>query len=196
MKNANHIPTNGNCKKVRDITNNIRYGSFTEVAMKKGVTIASVSLAVKNGTLCKGCRLVLESELHKNPDLLCDQLAKANAREAKAYEKLSKMHELESEMAEFRKWKAEQEAARKAEEARLEKERKEKERVKKLVDTARSKVAKCGERVDKHKANIDAEELKLMQAEQDLMQAEIELEALLDQFGLDCIDFENGKEVI
>ena len=27
---ANHIPCNGNCKKIRDITNNIKYGSMTE----------------------------------------------------------------------------------------------------------------------------------------------------------------------
>lgn len=168
MKNTN-IPTNGNCKAVRDITNNIKYGSMTEVAMKMGVNIASVSYAVGHKGLCKGCRLVLESELYKNSDLLCEEIAKANAREAKANDRTNKVkaklaaaHELESEIAEFRRWKAEQEAKRKAEEER------------------QRKIAKAKEKVEKYKAQYQRLNAKLKAIEEKWCVAEDELDHLLD----------------
>lgn len=123
--NTNHIPTNGNCKRVRDITINKTYGSFTEAALVNGVSLQAISQAVNKKSLCNGHRFVLESELYKSHDLLCEESAKANAREAKAHERASraeaKVAEMEAELSEYRQWKAEQEAARKAEEKKQEK---------------------------------------------------------------------------
>ena len=180
--NMNRIPTNGNRKSVRDITNNIRYGSFTEAAMAKGVAIASVSYAVNKGKMCKGCRLVLESELYKNSDLLCEEIAKANAREAKANErakaKLAKMHELEAKAAAYDRLMAEQEAARKAEEERLETERKAEEK-------RQAKIAKLTGKISRLNRLLDRTEAKMNKMYNERTKFEMELEELLD----------NGKEV-
>jgi hypothetical protein len=182
---ANEIkfPTNGNCKRVKDITTGKEYGSITETAIILGVTGQAVSAAIKNEGWCKGHRLILVKDLHDNIDTLCEESAKANARADRAEAKIS---EMETEMAEYRKWKAEQEAkrkaeeeVRKAEEARLERERKEEEKRQKLIAQKKNKIAQYEAEVERRKA-------KLAYAEQKLMCAEIELEALMD----------NGKEVV
>lgn len=159
---ANHIPTNGNCKGVRDITNDIHYDSMTVAAMAKGVRLSSLSYAVKHETPCKGSYFVLESELYKSGDKLCAENAKANRRAAKANARANKAEarvaEMESELAEFRKWKAEQEAIRKAEEERLERERKEEEK-------RQAKVIKLEDKIERLETLIDRkrnEEQKLV----------------------------------
>lgn len=113
--NENNFPTNGNCKRVRDLTTGKEYGSITETAITIGVTYQAVSMAIKNEGLCKGHRLILVKDLHDNIDILCEENAKANRRAAKAEAKIAKM---ETEMAEYRKWKAEQERVRKEEETK------------------------------------------------------------------------------
>lgn len=189
MKNATETKINGNCKGVRDITNNVYYPSMTVAAAAKGVKQSSISYAVKNGTLCKGCHLVLENELYKSGEKICEETAKANVRAAKERERADRyeaqLKANEVEMAEFRQWKAEQEAKRKAEEkaakeeaARLEKERKAEEKRQAMIVAAQNKIARYNNKIEKH--NELGKSL-----EQKLMQAEMELEALMD----------NGKEV-
>lgn len=164
--NEINFPTNGNCKKVKDLTTGKEYGSITETAIIIGVTAQAVSNAIKNEGWCKGHRLMLLKELHDNIDVICDESAKANARadRAEAREKA-----LLEEMAEFRKWKAEKEA----EERRLEEERKAKEAHDKAI-------AKAQEKVSKYEAMRERKAEQLKSVEDKLMQAEIELEALLD----------------
>lgn len=192
MKNANmkkEFPTNRNCKKVVDITNNIEYGSMTEAAAKANVTLNAMSIAIRNKRPCKGIMYVLAKELHENIDTVREESAKANVRAAKERERADRyeaqLKANEVEMAEFRQWKAEQEAKRKAEEkaakeeaARLEKERKAEEKRQALIVAAQNKIASYNNKIEKH--NELGKSL-----EQKLMQAEMELEALMD----------NGKEV-
>jgi predicted RNase H-like nuclease (RuvC/YqgF family) len=185
--NMTRIPTNGNCKKVRDITNNISYGSMTETAIAKGVSPQAVSMAVHKGTLCNGCILVLESELHKSTDRLCDQIAKANVRAAKANEratkaeeKLSNYHITKSEMEEFRKWKAEQKAKAEAEAKRLEAERKAEEADRKRKEELAKKISKAKDKVARCEADHERHKAKEQQSANRLMKAQMELEALLD----------------
>lgn len=190
MNKANETHVNGNSKGVRDITNNIYYPSMTLAAMAKNVRLSSLSYAVKHETPCKGSHFILESELYKNGDKLCEENAKANARAEKANVRANQAEAREKalldEMAEFHQWKAEQEAKRKAEEkarkeeeARLERERKEEEKRQKLIAQKKEKIAQFEAEVERRKA-------KLNYMEQKLMCAEIELEALMD----------NGKEVV
>lgn len=167
MTNTNNIPTNGNCKAVRDITNNIKYGSVTEAARANGVTIPTMSQAINNKHLCNGKSFRFEKDLHENTDELCAENAKANARAVRAEARVA---EMESEMAEFRKWQAEQERIRKQQEA----ERKAKEELEKAI-------AKMNEKVTMYQAEVERRKAKLNVAEQKLMCAEIELEALLDR---------------
>jgi hypothetical protein len=173
---ANEIKVNGNCKGVRDITNDIHYDSVKDAAKANGVANSTMSVAINRGYVCNGNQFVFEKDLHKSGDKLCAENAKANARADKAEAKLS---EMETEMAEFRQWKAEQEAKRKAEEERLERERKEEEKRQKLIAQKKEKIAQYEAEVERRKA-------KLAYMEQKLMCAEIELEALMD----------NGKEVL
>lgn len=163
---ANHIPCNGNCKKLRDITNNIKYGSMTEAAKANGVSIQAVSTAVANGTPCNGVLLVLESELHKNTDKLCEQAAKANAREAKANERLALQ---EAELAEFRLWKAEREA-----------EAKRQEELRKAKEKHEAKIAKAKEKTDRLALKLANYTAKVNSVAAELMAAEIELEELME----------------
>lgn len=164
---ANHIPCNGNCKKIRDITNNIKYGSMTEAAKANNVTLSAISLAVRDGTPCNGALFVLESELHKHSDKLCEQTAKANARAAKANERLALQ---ESEMAEFRLWKAEREAEAKRQEELC----KAKEKRERKIAELKAKVNHQQEVVDNANARAATETNKLMALE-------MELEALMDE---------------
>jgi hypothetical protein len=187
MKKANEInfPTNGNCKKVKDLTTGKEYGSITETAIVIEVTAQAVSNAIKNKTLCKGHRFILVKDLHDNIEVLCEESAKANARADKAIVRATKaeakLSEMEAEMAEFRKWKAYQEAkrraeekARKEEEARLERERKEEEKRQKLIEKAQANVDRWEKKLRSH--NALGKDL-----EQKLMKAEMELEALMDK---------------
>lgn len=188
MKNtmkANEIKVNGNCKGVKDITNNIDYNSVKEAALANGVRNSTMSVAINRGYLCNGSRFMFQKDLHENTDKLCAENAKANARAAKAEAKLSEMEELRAKANAYDKLMAEQEAKRKAEEkarkeeeARLERERKEEEKRQKLIAQKKDKIAQYEAEVERRKA-------KLAYAEQKLMCAEIELEALMD----------NGKEV-
>lgn len=160
MTNTN-IPTNGNCKAVRDITNNIRYGSMTEAAMANGVRLSSMSYAISHGGLCNGNHFVLESELYKSGDVLCAENAKANVRAAKANERAKKAEAqlvaMEDEMAEFRKWKAEREAKRKAEEQH-----------KRAVEKAEAKVAKYEDECEKLNAKCKVAADNLTKAKMEL----------------------------
>ena len=189
MKNTNEIKVNGNCKGVKDITNNIDYNSVKEAAKANNVANSTMSVAIREGYLCNGNRFKFQKDLHKCGDELCAENAKANVRAAKekarADKAEAKLSEMETEMAEYRKWKAEQEAKRKAEEkarkeeeARLERERKEEEKRQKLIAKAQEKVSRWEKKLRSH--NALGKDL-----EQKLMCAEIELEALMD----------NGKEV-
>lgn len=164
---ANETKINGNCKGVRDITNNVHYDSMTIAAAAKGVRLSSLSYAVKYETPCKGSHFVLESELYKRGDKLCEENAKANVRAAKANERAdkaeAKLSEMEAELAEYRKWKAEQEAKREAE-----------EKHKMDIEKAKEKVARRTEICERIAA-------QLTNAEKRKMEAEIELEALMDK---------------
>lgn len=171
MKNTNEIKVNGNCKGVKDITNNIDYGSVKEAAKANGVAASTMSVAINRGYLCNGNRFKFKKDLHECGDELCAENAKANARAVRAEAKLS---EMETEMAEYRKWKAEQETKRKAEEYA----RKEEEKRQKMIAQKKDKIAQYEAEVERRKA-------KLVYAEQKLMCAEIELEALMN----------DGKEV-
>lgn len=176
--NNTNFPTNGNCKRVRDITTGKKYGSITEAAIVIGVSSQAVSNSVKKNGWCKGHKLILEKDLHDSIDVLCEENAKANRRATKEMERAdkaeAKIAEMESEMTEFRKWKAEQEAKRLAEERRLEAERLAKEKWLEKKAKAEAKLARRTE-ICEHLA------AKLANAEKRKMQAEIELEALLDR---------------
>ena len=159
-----NAPTNGNCKAVRDITNNIRYSSMTEAAMANGVRLSSMSYAISHDGLCNGNHFVLESELYKSGDKLCAENAKANARATKANERAKKAEAqivaMEDEMAEFRQWKAEKEAKRKAEEEH------------------NKAVAKAEEKVTKWNTECERREARLKVAMDNLTIAKRELAAL------------------
>lgn len=172
--NENEFPTNGNCKRVRNITNNIDYGSVTEAAKKNDVSISVMSTAINKGYLCKGSRFMFVEELHKNTDKLCEENAKANARAAKAEARLSNMADVLAKAKAYDKLMAEQEAKRKAEEKRLEMERKAKEKHEKAI-------AKANDKVDRYEAEYARRKAKLKLVEDKLMAAQIELEALLDK---------------
>ena len=166
MKNTNkanetNFPTNGNCKRVKDLTTGKEYGSITETAITLGVTGQAVSTAIKKETLCKGHRLVLVKDLHDSIEVICEESAKANARANRAEAKLS---EIETEMAEFRKWKAEQEAKRKAEE----KMRKEEEKRQALISKAKEKIAKYTTDREKVSTQLQKIDDKLLMAETEL----------------------------
>lgn len=148
--NMNRIPTNGNCKAVRDITNNKRYGSITEAAMANGVSLQAVSVAISKGKLCNGNVFMLEKDLHKCTDVLCEQIAKANARAVKA-------EATETEMAEFRQWKAEREMARKA-----------KEEYEAAITKANAKVARRREICERLEGKLQMATARLMEAESEL----------------------------
>lgn len=163
MNKANETRINGNCKAVRDITNNIRYNSVMEAAKANGVSSATMSVAINRKYVCNGYRFMFEKELHENTDELCAQLAKANMRVAKATA-------TREEMAEFYQWKAEREAEAKRQEAI----RKAKEDHAKAITKAREKATRIEAEVERRKAR-----LKL--AEDKLMAAQIELEALMDE---------------
>lgn len=186
---ANEIKVNGNCKGVRDITNDIHYDSVKDAAKANGVANSTMSVAINRGYTCNGNQFVFEKDLHKSGDKLCAENAKANARvfkeKTRADKAEAKLSEMETEMAEFRQWKADQEAKRKAEEkarkeeeARLERERKEEEKRQKMI-------AKAQEKVDRWEKKLRSHNALGKDLEQKLMKAEIELEALMD----------NGKEV-
>ena len=173
-----NFPTNGNCKRVRDITNNIPYGSITEAAIKNSVTIQAMSKAIRDERLCNGSLFMLEVDLEKNKDKLCEQAAKANARAAKAEARLSGMEDIIAKAKAYDKLMAEQERARKEEEARLEKERKAEEKRQAKITKLETKIERYGElisRVEKKREKLWAKQ----------MDAIIELEALKN----------NGKEV-
>lgn len=173
---ANEIqfPTNGNCKKVRDITNNIDYGSVTEAAKKNNVSLPVMSTAIRKGYLCKGSRFMFVEDLHKNTDKLCEENAKANARAAKAEARLSDMADVIAKAKAYDKLMAEQEAKRKAEEARLEKIRKAEER-------RRTKIAKLEAEVEKRNVAVDKAYDKWQKENAKLIEAERKLEDLLDK---------------
>lgn len=212
MKNTNNtikaneikFPTNGNCKKVKDLTTGKEYGSITETAIILGVTGQAVSSAIEKKGYCKGHRLILLKDLHDNIEDICAESAKANARadkaieramkaearEVKAKEKLSSMEEIIAKAKAYDQMMAEKERERKEEEARIEKERKEEEakrererreavRQQMLLEKAQAKVDRWNKKLNKH--NALGRDL-----EQKLMKAEMELEALMD----------NGKEVV
>lgn len=169
---ANEIKANGNCKGVKDITNNIDYSSVKEAAKANGVATSTMSVAINRGYLCNGNRFKFQKDLHKCGDELCAENAKANARADKAEAKLS---EMETEMAEFRKWKAEQEAKRKAEEKARKEEEKRQERIAKLT-----------KRIEWIGTLIEKTEEKRNELHNERTKFEIELEALID----------DGKEVL
>ena len=177
---ANEIkfPTNGNCKAVRDITNDIKYGSVTEAAIANGVSLQAMSAAIRNGNLCNGNRLMFEKDLHSNTDKLCEENAKANARAAKAEAKLSEMEELRAKAKAYDKLMAEQEKARKEEEARLERERKAEEK-------RQAEITKLENKIERLETLIDRERDKTQKLVDKRNKALAELKALMD----------NGKEV-
>ena len=180
IQKANEIqfPHNGNCKKVRDITNNISYGSVTEAAKKNGVSLPAMSVAIRNGYLCNGFHFMFEEELHKNTDVLCAENAKANARADRAEAKVA---EMESEMAEFHQWKMEQEAKRKAEEEARRKEEARLERERKAEEKRKAKIAKLEAEVERRSKNTDKLYDKWQKENALLIKAERELEDLLDK---------------
>ena len=158
---VNEIKFNGNCKGVRDITNDIHYESLTVAAVAKGVKISSVSYAAKHGTPCKGSYFVLESELYKSGDKLCAENAKANRRAdkatARAIKAEAKVAAMETEMAEYRKWKVEQEKKAKAiSQAELE--------VLKYEKKCQSAEAQC----TYFQAQLDKNTVKLLKAQEKL----------------------------
>ena len=167
-QNTNEInfPTSGHCKKVKDIINNIDYGSVTEAAFRNNVKPSTMSVAIERGYRCNGSFFMFEKDLHKNPDKLCAETAREKVRADRAEAKLKALDE---EMAEYRKWKAEKEA----EERRLEAEHKAKEEHKKAIAKAKEKVAK-------YEAMRERKAEQLKSIDDKLMAAEIELEALLD----------------
>ena len=172
--NENEFPTNGNCKKVRNITNNTDYGSVTEAAKRNNVSISVMSTAINKGYLCNGYRFMFVEELHKNTDKLCEENAKANERAAKAEARLSDMADVIAKAKAYDKLMAEQEAKRKAEEKRLEMERKAKEEHEKAIAKAKDKAAR-------YEAEFERRKEKLNLCGDKLMAAQIELEALLDK---------------
>jgi septal ring factor EnvC (AmiA/AmiB activator) len=174
---ANEIKVNGNCKGVKDITNNIDYNSVKEAALANGVRNSTMSVAINRGYLCNGSRFMFQKDLYNNTDKLCAENAKANARAAKAEAKLSEMEELRAKANAYDHLMAEQEAKRKAEEARLEKERKEEEK-------RQAKVTKLEDKIERLETLIDRkrnEEQKLVAKRNKALE---ELKAL-----------DNGKEV-
>ena len=177
--NTNEIkfPTNGNCKKVRDITNNISYGSVTEAAKKNGVSLPVMSVAIRKGYLCKGSHFMFEEDLHKNTDVLCAENAKANARAVKAEARVTKM---EAEMAEFHQWKVEQEAKRKAEEKARREEEARLAKIRKEEEKRKAKIAKLEAEIERRSKRTDNLYDKWQKENELLIQAERELEDLLD----------------
>ena len=191
MKNTNNtiieatateikFPTNGNCKRVKNLTTGAEYGSITETAIVLETTMQAVSHAIINKHLCKGNKLILLKDLHDSIDEVCDEAAKANRRAAKAYaraekearraDKLAtKMTSMEEEMAEFRAWKAEQEEKRKAEEAK----RKEEEKRQALIAKKREQISKYEDMRKRKMEQVNSIDNKIMQVE-------MELEALID----------------
>ena len=164
---ANEIKStiNGNCKAVRDITNDIKYNSVMEAAKANGVKNSTMSVAINRGYVCNGNQFMFEKDLHESTDKLCEQLAKANARVAIAENKLSEMDEIRAKAKEYDKLMAEQEAIRKAEEKH------------------QLAVAKAEQKVAQRTEICKQIEAKLQRAVARLMEAEKELNAL------------NGKEV-
>lgn len=178
--NENQFPTNGNCKKVKDLTTGKEYGSITETAIVIEVTAQAVSSAIKNKTLCKGHRLVLVKDLHDNIEVLCEESAKANARAEKAIAravnaeaKLSEMEELRAKAKAYDKLMADQEAKRKAERARIEKERKEEEK-------RQAKITKLEDKIERLETRIDEERAKTQNLVTKRNKALDELKALMD----------------
>ena len=157
--NENNFPTNGNCKKVKDLTTGKEYGSITETAITIGVTQGAVSYAIKNGGWCKGHHIMLLTDLHDNIEVICEESAKANARAAKetarANKAEAKVAELESEMAEYRKWKVEQEAKRKAEEKARKEEEERLERERKEEEKRQAKITKLEDKIERLETLID-----------------------------------------
>lgn len=164
---ANEIKVNGNCKGVKDITNNIDYKSVTAAAIANGVKCSTMSVAIREGYLCNGSRFKFQKDLHECGDELCAENAKANARAVRAEAKVA---EMEAEMAEYRLWKAEQEAKRKAEEAARKEEEKRQEKIAKLT-----KKIECYDRL------IDKAEAQKNRLYNERVELEVELEALLDR---------------
>ena len=159
-----NFPTNGNCKRVKDLTTGKEYGSITETAITLKVTGQAVSSAIRNNSYCKGHKLMLVKDLHDNIEALCEENAKANKR-ADKYE--AKLKSMEEEMAEYRLWKAEREAEAK----RIEAERKAKEDHEKAIAKAKAKI-------EMYTAECERREAKLQLAVGKLMAAEMELKAL------------------
>lgn len=176
---ANEIkfPTNGNCKKVKDLTTGKEYGSITETAIVIGVTSQAVSNAIQSKSLCKGHRLILVKDLHDNIEVLCAENAKANARANRAEAKLSEMEELRAKAKAYDKLMADQETKRKAEEAQIEKERKEEEK-------RQAKITKLEDEIERLETRIDEERAKTQKLVTKRNKALEELKAL-----------NNGKEV-
>lgn len=175
---ANEIKVNGNCKGVRDITNDIHYDAVKDAAKANGVASSTMSVAINRGYTCNGNQFVFEKDLYKSGDKLCAENAKANVRafkeKARADKAEAKLSEMKAEMAEFRKWKADQEAKRKAEEARLERERKEEEK-------RQAKITKLEDKIERLETLIDRkrnEEHKLVSKRNKALD---ELKALMDK---------------
>ena len=158
------IRINGNCKKVKDITNNIDYNSVKDAAKANGVATSTMSVAINREYTCNGNRFIFVDKLHESSETLCSENAKANKRANRAEAQLKAMEE---EMAEYRLWKAEREAEAK----RLEAERKAKEDHEKAIAKAKAKI-------EMYTAECERREAKLQLAVGKLMAAEMELKAL------------------
>lgn len=76
---ANEIKANGNCKKVRCITNGNLYGSVTEAAKAAKVAVPSMCYALKHKSKCKGNEYRFEYEMYRFAPKMGERISELTA---------------------------------------------------------------------------------------------------------------------
>ena len=165
------MKANGNCKKVRCITNGNLYCSVSEAAKANGVSVPSMSYAITHKTKSKGNEYRFEHDMYRFIPKIAERLSEVTEENAT----------LKAKAEAWDAYQAELEAQRKAEEKRLEEEAKAKAKHDAAVAKQEAKVAKLEAKHNRKSEAITKAERALRKAKDEECNAWLELCTAIDE---------------